>query len=138
MKKVGLFVVVLFCLPFALSAQKQTVCIYHFYAHERCPGDLKIEELTKRTLDSLFSNELRSEKITRKSLNFEKRKNERLVKNFNVSTIALIINIRDSRGKETFNDLTDWAFANVWDEGKFRKELQEKINEALTQISTGQ
>ena len=121
----------IFCFLSGSFAQRPCVFIYHFYANERCPGDLRIEYLTKHTLDSLFKNEMTKKIIIMKSVNFEKHKNEKLAKKFNISTIALVFNIIDSKGKETAIDLTDWAFANVWDEGKFRKELQQKISEAL-------
>jgi len=121
-------------IPLLSKSQKPAVYIYHFYSFERCPADLRIEELTNHMLDSVFLNEVTSRKIIRKSLNFNLRKNVKLAKRLNVTTIAMVINVVDDSGKQTIIDLTDWAFAKVWDDAVFKAELQLKIKDALSKI----
>jgi hypothetical protein len=127
MKKYLLILLVIF-ITFFSHSQNVKLQIFHFYANERCPGDQRIELLTIKTLDSLFKIQLKNKTITRRSVNFELKSNAKLVKKINVSTIALIFNIIDAKGNESYVDLTDWAFKNVWNEEKFRSELQDKIN----------
>lgn len=120
-----------FAFPFLLFAQKQTVLVYNFHGNHRCPGCFKIEELTKKAVDSLFANEVKSKKLIRATLNFEEEINIPLAEKLEVSTSALVVFVVDSNGKEIKTDLTDWAFTNVWDESKFLAELKIKIEEAL-------
>jgi hypothetical protein len=134
--KIKLLIVIFgILIPLLSNGQKPAVYIYHFYTFERCPADLKIEELTNHLLDSVFKKEIASRQIIRKSLNFNLRKNVKLAKKLNVTTIAMIINIVDESGKQSNSDLTDWAFAKVWDEPVFKAELQAKIINALSKIN---
>ena len=134
MKKLLLAILIILINISLAGAQTGRLRIYHFHVKERCPSDERIEKMTISLLDSLYKKEVGSRKIVRKSVNFDLKKNAKLAKKYKVTTIALIFAL-DIKGVETVVDLTDWAFANAFDEAKFKKELAEKINEALSKIS---
>lgn len=134
MKKIILLFILIAFQANLTFGQQNKLKIYHFHVKERCPMDERIEQMTITVLDSLYSKELKSGKIIRKSVNFDLKRNARLAARYKITTISMIFSI-NAKGVETVIDLTDWAFKYAFNDPVFKKELIEKINDALVKIS---
>ncbi|WP_299110734.1 nitrophenyl compound nitroreductase subunit ArsF family protein [uncultured Winogradskyella sp.] len=104
--------------------------VYDFHSTHRCMTCNAIEANTKYTLDTYFSNELKTEKITFQVINVDEEQNEQIAEKFEASGTALILNVIKD-GKETKIDLTEFAFIEGNDQDVFSKELKAKIDKEL-------
>ena len=104
--------------------------VLDFHSTHRCMTCNAIEANTKYTLDTYFSNEMNTDKITFQVINVDEEKNERIAEKFEASGTALILNVIKN-GKETKIDLTEFAFMNGNDTEAFSKELKAKIDTEL-------
>ncbi|MGJ8745485.1 nitrophenyl compound nitroreductase subunit ArsF family protein [Polaribacter sp.] len=106
--------------------------VLDFHSTHRCMTCKAIEANTKYTLETYFSEELKTNKITFKVIDVDKKENEKLAEKFEAAGTALILNVIKN-GKETKIDLTAFAFMNGTDQETFSNELKTKIN---TQLKT--
>ena len=104
--------------------------VLDFHSTHRCMTCNAIEENTKYTLNTYFSKELKADKIIFQVINVDEKQNEKIVKKFEASGTALILNVI-KKGKETQINLTDFAFMNGNDQEAFSKELKVKIDVEL-------
>ena len=104
--------------------------VYDFHSTHRCMTCNAIEANTKYTLDTYFSNELKTEKIKFQVINVDEEQNEQIAEQFEASGTALILNVIKD-GKETKIDLTEFAFIEGNDQDAFSKELKAKIDNEL-------
>ncbi|MDP4280617.1 MAG: nitrophenyl compound nitroreductase subunit ArsF family protein [Bacteroidota bacterium] len=134
MKRKFLISVILTCLfTSGLMAQhpSKTLEILYFHATRRCPTCLAIEQNTRKTLDTYFSDQLKTGTIKLKVINVDEGKNKALAERYEATGSALIL-ARFTNGKESKNDLTDFAFSYARNNPeKFIKELKDKINKLL-------
>jgi len=102
--------------------------VYYFHSEIRCNTCLSIEKCVRKTLDSLFQNQLETGVIDFYILNAEKQENLMIVKKFDAygSTLVLAEYLNGKEGK--FEDITNWAFKKIYSPSLFIKELSEKIN----------
>jgi hypothetical protein len=107
--------------------------VIDFHSTHRCFTCNTIEENTKHTLDTYFSNEMKENKITFQVINIDKEKNFALAEKFEATGTALFLNIINN-GKEKAMDLTEFAFAKARNKDAFTKELKSKIETALKQL----
>jgi len=106
--------------------------VFDFHSTHRCVTCKAIEASTKYTLDTYFSKELKTNKVTFQVIDVDKKENEKVVEKFEAAGTALILNVIKN-GKETKIDLTDFAFMNGNDQEVFSKALKAKID---TQLKT--
>jgi len=102
--------------------------VYYFHSEIRCNTCLSIEKCIRKTLDSLFQNQLETGVIDFYLLNAEKQENAMIVKKFDAygSTLVLAEYLNGKEGK--FEDITNWAFKKIYSPSVFIKEFSEKIN----------
>ena len=100
------------------NASKATVEVIQFHSEHRCMTCNKIEKLTRQTLKKDFP------KIAFTLVNVDDAKNEKKAEQFEATGTALFL-YNPKTGKK--KDLTDFAFMNAGDEGKFQKELKKEI-----------
>jgi len=106
--------------------------VFDFHSTHRCVTCKAIEASTKYTLDTYFSKELKTNKVTFQVIDVDKKENEKVAEKFEAAGTALILNVIKN-GKETKIDLTDFAFMNGNDQEAFSKALKAKID---TQLKT--
>lgn len=107
--------------------------IIDFHSTHRCMTCNAIEKNTKYTLETFFSDELKSNKISFQVVNVDEKENEKIAEKFEASGTALILNVIKN-GKETQINLTDFAFMNGNNQEKFSSGLKYKINEQLKSL----
>lgn len=107
--------------------------VLDFHSTHRCMTCNAIEANTKYTLETFFSNELKTKKITFQTINIDEKKNEKIAEKFEASGTALILNVIKN-GKETKIDITDFAFMKGNDKEAFSKELKAKIEKELKKL----
>lgn len=107
--------------------------VLDFHSTHRCMTCNAIEANTKYTLETYFSKELASDKITFQVINVDKEENEKIAEKFEASGTALILNVIKN-GKEEQIDLTDFAFMNGNDQDAFSKELKTKLEAQLKSL----
>ena len=100
------------------TSAKATIEIIQFHSEHRCMTCNKIEKLTRLTLKKDFPT------IPFSFVNVDEAKNEKKAEQFEATGTALFL-YNPKTGKK--KDLTDFAFMNAGDEGKFQKELKKEI-----------
>jgi len=105
--------------------------VIYFHATRRCPTCLAIEENTRKTLDTYFSDQLKNGTIKLTVINVDEDKNKAIAEKYEATGSALFLT-RNNNGKENKNDLTDFAFSYARNNpDKFMADLKDKINELL-------
>jgi PBP1b-binding outer membrane lipoprotein LpoB len=107
--------------------------VIDFHSTHRCMTCNAIEANTKHTLDTYFSEQLKTGKITFSVINVDEKENEKIAEKFKASGTALIINVIH-KGNENHIDLTEFAFMNGNNKEEFSKELKTKIETQLNSI----
>lgn len=109
----------------------QKLEVIYFHATRRCPTCLAIEENTRKTLDTYFSDQLKNGTIKLTVINVDEDKNKAIAEKYEATGSALFLT-RNNNGKENKNDLTDFAFSYARSNpDKFMADLKDKINELL-------
>jgi len=107
--------------------------VLDFYGTHRCVTCIEIEKNTRFTLDTYFSEALKSGKIVFKTINVDEKENENLAEQFEAAGTALFLNvIKDN--KETHIDLTDFAFLDGTEQEVFSQKLKAKIEIELNKL----
>lgn len=105
--------------------------VIYFHATRRCATCKAIEENTRKTLDTYFSNQVKSGAIKMSVINVDDEKNLAMAEKYEATGSALFLTTINN-GKETKNDMSDFAFTYARnDPGKFKTGLRDKINELL-------
>ena len=118
-----------------LSGQTPTrkLDVIYFHATRRCPTCMAIEENTKKTLNTYFSNQLKNGTIKLTVINVDEDKNKAIAEKYEATGSALFLT-RTNNGKESKTDMTDFAFSYARiNPDKFTTGLKDKINELLKQ-----
>lgn len=110
MKK-AITVIMLMIIPCMIMAQSAPkLKIVYFHAEHRCATCISIEDNTNKTLNTYFSNQLKSGEITFVSLDVSEKKNEPLVEKYEAGGSSLFLT-RVSGKKEQTTDFTNFAFS---------------------------
>ncbi|MDB4286040.1 nitrophenyl compound nitroreductase subunit ArsF family protein [bacterium] len=104
--------------------------IIDFYTTHRCKTCLKIEDNTKKMLQSDFKKEMDAGILSFQTVNVDEEANYDMAERFEAAGTALFINVVKN-GKEQHIDLTDFAFMKAFAEEEFATELKAKIDEQL-------
>jgi hypothetical protein len=132
-KKVLPLIVLSLLLGTTLLGQNPTkkLEVIYFHATRRCPTCMAIEENTRKTLDTYFSNQLKGGTIKLTVINVDEDKNKSIAEKYEATGSALFLTVTNS-GKETKTDMTDYAFSYARNNPeKFMTGLKDKINELL-------
>lgn len=117
---------------FAQDIQKPTektrLLIYYFHLTHRCNTCIKIENTTKKVLNTYYSKELKDGTIIFQSFNCELPENKKLVDKYQAygATLAFTPIVK---GKEAgIEDITSFAFSKINNEEVYTDGLKEKID----------
>jgi hypothetical protein len=104
------------------SSQVSTIEVIQFHSEHRCMTCLKIEKLTRSTLDNYFKT------IPFKLVNVDDKNNTKMAEQFEATGTALFLyNPKTGKKKE----LTDFAFMKAGDQMRFESELKKYIEDFL-------
>jgi hypothetical protein len=101
--------------------------VIDFYGTHRCVTCRAIEANTKLALATLFPEELKSGKITFRTVNVDDKANVPIAETYQATGTALYLNVVKD-GNETHVDLTEQAFAKGRERDAWAEELKFFIN----------
>lgn len=117
----------------ALQNEKDRVEVLYFHGKQRCATCVAIEKNARETVETLFADEVEKGTVVFRSVDISASENERLADAYEVTWSALFVN-RWRNGKETRENLTEFAFANARvAPDTFRSALAKKITNALNE-----
>lgn len=108
---------------------KERVEILYFHGTQRCATCLAIERNAKEAIESQFADALRTGKVVFRTIDISEAENKAIAEKYKVTWSSLFIS-RWKDGKETYENLTEYAFANArMAPDTFKKGLTIKIHE---------
>lgn len=114
----------------AKSTQKDRVEVIYFHGKQRCATCMAIEKNTREVINSLFAKELKNGKVVFKIVDISTPEGEKIADRYEVTWSSLFVN-KWKGGKETRNNMTEFAFGNARkNPDAFKKELANKIHQS--------
>ena len=107
-----LLLAMLLLIPMGVFAQNNTnpvVEVIYFHGPQRCKTCVELEKVAKETINSKFGNQVKSGKITFKTVDVSTSAGEKIADKYEVAWSALIILRKDGK-KEKYVDLTKDGF----------------------------
>ena len=100
---------------------KDYVEVLYFHGKQRCATCMAIESNTKATMKKNFADQIK----------ISKKENEKIAEKYEVTWSSLFI-VRHKNGKETYKNMTEFAFANARKSPDvFRAGVVKSVNEML-------
>lgn len=93
-------------------AAKDAVEILYFHGKQRCATCRAIEKNAKEAVEAQFAEELKNGTVVFRTIDISKAENEKIAEKYEVTWSSLLISRRKD-GKETYENLTEYAFANA-------------------------
>lgn len=113
------------------SPKNDFVEVLYFHGAQRCPTCQAIEQCAREVVEAEFADELKSGKVVFKVVDISTSEGESLADRYEVTWSSLFVNDWKG-GKETKNDLTDFAFGNARSNpDEFKTELADTIRKML-------
>ena len=110
---------------------KDYVEVLYFHGKQRCATCMAIESNTKATMKKNFADQIKKGKVTFKVIDISKKENEKIAEKYEVTWSSLFI-VRHKNGKETYKNMTEFAFANARKSPDvFRAGVVKSVNEML-------
>lgn len=134
-----LFLVFLLLFSFLIFADEKEkkdeakIIAYYFHTTYRCATCLKIENLSKKTIEKYFSNEIKENKIVFMSINIELPEYQHYVQDYQLYTKSLIFSLF-KEGKEFKWKNLDKVWLKVRREEDFEKYVKEEMENFLKEI----
>ena len=105
--------------------------ILYFHGKQRCSTCMAIEKHTQETIEEQFANELKNGMVVFKTIDISKAENEKIAQKYEVTWSSLFI-CKWKSGKETYENLTGYAFANARKNPEvFKSEITNKVRTSL-------
>ena len=86
--------------------------ILYFHGKQRCATCMAIEKNAKEAVEAQFADELKNGTVVFKTIDISKAENEKIAEKYEVTWSSLFVS-KWKDGKETYEDLTEYAFANA-------------------------
>lgn len=105
--------------------------VLYFHGKKRCATCMAIEKNTKDVVEEQFADELGNGTVVFRIIDISDPENEEIAEKYEVTWSSLFVS-RWKDGKETYENLTEYAFANARTSPEtFKSGLTGKINELL-------
>jgi len=115
------------------SEKTDRLNVYYFYTTIRCSSCHKIENYTRKTIESVFKKELDQGTIVFRELNIDKPENKHFIKDFKLYTKSVIVEQRVKGKKRKWQNLEKvWELLN--DEIQFSFYIEEEIKNHLREV----
>lgn len=110
---------------------KDRVEILYFHGKQRCATCMAIEKNAKEAIEAQFADELKNGTVVFRTIDISKAENKETAEKYEVTWSSLFIS-QWKEGKETHENLTEYAFANARTApDTFKAGVIEKINTLL-------
>ena len=110
--------------PPALSDSE--VSVYYFHFTNRCATCLAVEENSKKAVEELYPNEVKTGKYSFTSVNIDDKANKSLADRLGIGGQALVVVRNDKK-----IDLTSDGFLNAHDPAKLKELLKSGVEKVL-------
>ena len=111
--------------------QKDHVEVLYFHGKQRCATCMAIEKNAKEVVEVQFANELKNGTLVFRTIDISDPKNETIAEKYEVTWSSLFVS-KWKDGKETYENLTDYAFANARTApDTFKNGITEKVRTLL-------
>lgn len=105
--------------------------VIYFHGKQRCATCRAIEKNTREVINSMFAKELKNGKVVFRIVDISTPEGEKVADRYEVTWSSLFVN-KWKGGKETRNNLTEFAFGNARkNPDAFRKGLADRIRQSL-------
>lgn len=105
--------------------------ILYFHGRQRCATCTTIEQNVREAIKTQFAAELESGAVVFKTIDISKSENEKIAEKYGVTWSSLIIS-EWKDGKETYENMTGFAFANARKNPEtFKNEIANKVRTSL-------
>ena len=105
--------------------------VLYFHGKKRCATCMAIEKNSKEVVEEQFADELGNGTVVFRIIDISDPENEEIAEKYEVTWSSLFVS-RWKDGKETYENLTEYAFANARTSPEtFKSGLTGKINELL-------
>lgn len=115
----------------AQTKMKDHVEVMYFHGKQRCVTCMAIEKNAREVVEKDFAKEVKSGKVVFKIVDISTAEGAKIAKDYRVTWSSLFVN-GWKNGKETRNDMTQFAFKNARKHAdEFKKGVKEKIKKQL-------
>jgi thiol-disulfide isomerase/thioredoxin len=112
------------------SIKKAEVEVYYFHRNRRCGPCRTIENLTKKTMETYYTQEMQNGDVIFHIVNVEQDENREVAQKFSVVSTALFMNVKNGTEEKATN-LTGFAYRYAGNEEAYLSELKKQIDAAL-------
>ena len=102
--------------------------VVYFHSEHRCKTCIQIEKLAKQTLETAFAKEIKNGSVYFTMYNADDPKNAKIAEKYAAYGSALFLT-RHKNGKETKEDLTNFAFTNAFNDAVFIEKFKAYIKQ---------
>lgn len=92
--------------------QKDRVEVLYFHGKQRCATCMAIEKNAQEVVEAQFADEQRNGTLIFRTIDISEPKNEAIAEKYEVTWSSLFVS-KWKDGKETYENLTEYAFTNV-------------------------
>lgn len=110
---------------------KDHVEVLYFHGKQRCATCLAIESNTRSAIKESFAEQIKKGNMVFKVIDISKKENEKIAEKYEVTWSSLFV-VKYKNGKETYENMTEFAFGNVRKSPEvFRAGVVKAVNERL-------
>lgn len=110
----------------AVTADSQKVSVYYFHFTRRCETCKAVEENTKKAVEALYPDEVKSGEYTFTSLNLDDESTKAIADKLGIGGQTLLVVCGDKKA-----DLTSIGFMNARDPEKLKDEIKQAVDKIL-------
>lgn len=112
------------------------IIVYSTHAKVRCPSCIKMEKLTRKTLDTFFADQQAAKDVEWKELDYEAPENAAFAERHKIATATvLLVRIKDGKEVESKNFAAD-AWKLLGDEERFMDTIRGHIQQFIAEEKT--
>lgn len=130
--KIFLLVILIFSM-YVFSLEQSRIIAYYFHTTHRFPTCLKIENLSRKTIERYFSKELKENIIVFLPINIEPPENRHYMEDYQLYTKSLIFSLFKD-GKEIKWKNMDKIWLKVKNEEDFERYVKDEMENFLKEI----
>lgn len=93
-------------------AAKDHVEVLYFHGKQRCMTCMAIESNTKAAMEAHFATQMEKGDVVFRIIDISQKENEKIAEKYEVTWSSLFV-VQHKRGKETAQNMTEFAFGNA-------------------------
>lgn len=102
------------------------VAVYYFHFTRRCNTCIAVEENSKKAMEELYPEQVKSGEYTFKAINLDEESSNEIAKELGVSAQTLLVVHGDTK-----IDITGEGFMNAHDLDKLKEEIKKAVEKAV-------